>query len=132
MCPVRPKLKVILQYDLEKQLVLFSRDEVIAWLSQRGMPWNADLQFRQQVSMNIAGVVKRIDTLGCKIEREQVMIILKNFCTTGSNIFTQALETPTTPAPSSVPVVWTVIKLIGVATDPVNIMKMTEIYMPWF
>ncbi|KAI0028299.1 FAT-domain-containing protein [Vararia minispora EC-137] len=102
------------EYDIEKQLALFSRDEVVAWLSQRGQPFNFDLPFRQSVQANIAGVIKRLDTLSCKIEREQ------------------AIETPTNPSPMNVPVTWTVVKLIGAATDPVNLMKMTEIYMPWF
>jgi len=102
------------EYDLEKQLVLFSRDEVIAWLSQRGKPWSLDLHFRQQVAGNIDGVIKRIDALACKLERDQ------------------ALEAPNNPCPANVPLVSTVVKLITAATDPVNLMKMTEIYMPWF
>ena len=30
------------------------------------------------------------------------------------------------------PVVQTVVNLIATATDPFNLMKMTEVYIPWF
>ncbi|KAI0068843.1 FAT-domain-containing protein [Artomyces pyxidatus] len=103
------------QFDLEQQLCLFSRDEVMTWLHGRGKPWTFDLNFRQNVSVNIEGVVKRIETMSCKTEREL------------------ALASPTTdPCPTKVPVVQTVINLIASATDPINLMKMTEIYSPWF
>lgn len=61
-----------LQFDLEQQLCLFGRDEVTSWMSMRGRPWAVDLLFRQSVAANIDGVVKRAETMACKIEREQV------------------------------------------------------------
>ncbi|TFY82719.1 hypothetical protein EWM64_g1298 [Hericium alpestre] len=101
-------------FDLEQQLCLFSRDEVMTWLHGRGKPWTFDLSFRQNVAMNTDGIVKRAETLACKIEREQ------------------ALANPNNPCPAQVPVVQTIINLIASATDPINLMKMTEIYHPWF
>ncbi|KAI0053544.1 FAT-domain-containing protein [Auriscalpium vulgare] len=102
------------QFDLEQQLCLFSRDEVMTWMHGKGKPWTFDLTFRQNVAANIDGVVKRAETVACKIEREQ------------------ALANPSSPSPANVPVVQTVINLIASATDPINLMKMTEIYAPWF
>lgn len=39
---------------------------------RRHIPWTVDLVFRQNVAMNIDGVVKRAETMACKTEREQV------------------------------------------------------------
>ena len=41
-------------------------------MHQRGKSWKIDFSFRQHVAMNIDGVVKRAETLACKLEREQV------------------------------------------------------------
>ncbi|TFY70158.1 hypothetical protein EVG20_g2846 [Dentipellis fragilis] len=101
-------------FDLEQQLCLFSRDEVMTWLHGRGKPWSFDKNFRDSVAQNIEGVIKRAETLACKVEREQ------------------ALASPNNPAQANVPVVQTIISLIASATDPINLMKMTEIYHPWF
>ncbi|KDQ64542.1 hypothetical protein JAAARDRAFT_28186 [Jaapia argillacea MUCL 33604] len=101
------------EFDLEQQLCLFARDEVMTWLHGRGKPWNAqDISFRNNVAMNIDGVVKRAETMACKIEREQ------------------ALQTPTNPGTG--PAVQTVTNLISMATNPINLAKMTEIYYPWY
>ncbi|KAI0320805.1 FAT domain-containing protein [Amylostereum chailletii] len=103
------------EYDLEQQLALFSRDEVTTWLHGRNRPFNFDPTFRQLVQQNISSVVQRVETMSCKLEREQ------------------ALASPTSvPSPTKVPVVQTIVNLISTATDPINIMKMTEIYSPWF
>lgn len=60
------------QFELEQQLCLFARDEVMTWLHGRGKPWNFDLAFRTNVAENIKGVVKRAETMACKLERDQV------------------------------------------------------------
>ncbi|KAJ8698457.1 transcription-associated protein 1 [Pleurotus ostreatus] len=100
------------EFDLEQQLCLFGRDEVTAWLMARGRPWTVDAQFRQLVSLNIDGVVKRAETLACKIEREQ------------------AANNPSNPP--NVPVIQTITNLISTATNPIQLMKMAELYNPWF
>ena len=61
------------QFDLEYHLCLFARDEVAYWMSMRNRPpVQIDNVFRQSVSANIDGVVKRAETMACKIERDQV------------------------------------------------------------
>jgi|HubBroStandDraft_1064217.scaffolds.fasta_scaffold1700189_1 transformation/transcription domain-associated protein len=60
------------QFDLEQQLCLFARDEVNTWLHGRGKPWTFDVSYRASVAANIDGVVKRAETMACKLEREQV------------------------------------------------------------
>ena len=66
------KVKFALQFELEQQLCLLGRDEVTAWLSMRGRPWNVDPMFRKYVASNIEGVVTRAETMACKSERESV------------------------------------------------------------
>lgn len=75
-------------------------------------PWAPDLKFRHAVLANLEAVVKRAETMACKIEREQA--------TQNSN------------ATSQVPVVNTVTNLISSATNPIQIAKMGELYHPWF
>lgn len=60
------------QYELEQQLCLFARDEVMTWYHQQRKPWTFDISFRSNVAANIDGVVKRAETMACKAEREQV------------------------------------------------------------
>ncbi|KAF7355349.1 hypothetical protein MSAN_01451500 [Mycena sanguinolenta] len=97
------------EFDLEQQLCLFSRDEVMTWL--RGRATSADANFRKFVAANLDGVVKRAETMACKIEREQ------------------AVNNPT--APVLAPVVQTVANLISSATNPIQLTKMGEMYTPW-
>ncbi|KAH9999859.1 FAT domain-containing protein [Russula vinacea] len=102
------------QSDVGDQLCLFARDEMITWLQARNRMWTVDLPFRQNVQVNIDTIMKRIETMGCKIEHDQ------------------AKSNPGNPAPSSQSVMGTIINLVGCAADPINLMKMTEIYSPWF
>ncbi|KAF8195850.1 FAT domain-containing protein [Mycena galopus ATCC 62051] len=97
------------EFDLEQQLCLFGRDEVMTWL--RGRTASTDANFRKFVAANIDGVVKRAETMACKIEREQ------------------AVNNPT--APVLAPVVQTVANLISSATNPIQLTKMGEMYTPW-
>ncbi|KAJ6599027.1 hypothetical protein DFH09DRAFT_1388713 [Mycena vulgaris] len=97
------------EFDLEQQLCLFSRDEVMTWL--RGRSGNTDNNFRKFVAANIDGFVKRAETMACKVEREQ------------------ANQNPT--APVLAPVVQTVTNLISSATNPIQLTKMGEMYTPW-
>jgi len=98
------------EFDLEQQLCLFSRDEVITWL--RGRSAVPDVNFKKLVAGNIDGVVKRAETMACKVEREQAVQNLT--------------------APVLAPVVQTVTNLISSATNPIQLTKMGEMYMPWF
>lgn len=45
---------------------------MITWLQARSKMWTVDLPFRQNVQVNIDTIMKRIETMGCKIEHEQV------------------------------------------------------------
>ncbi|KAG6866480.1 hypothetical protein C0991_003998 [Blastosporella zonata] len=99
------------EFELEQSLCLFGRDEVNAWMAMRNQPWQADTIFRQSVAANIDGVVKRCETMACKVEREQAV--------NNGNIGT-------------VPVVQTVTNLISSATNPIQLAKMGELYHPWF
>ncbi|KAG9317678.1 hypothetical protein JVU11DRAFT_1890 [Chiua virens] len=98
-------------FGLEQQLALFARDEVMTWLHGRGQPWTFDISFRANCALNIDGVVKRAEIMACKIEREQIGM----------------LSTPPTA-----PVVQTVTNLLSTATNPIQLMRMSEIYHPWF
>ncbi|KAI9001012.1 atypical/PIKK/TRRAP protein kinase [Trametes punicea] len=101
--------------ELEHQLCLFARDEVMTWLHQhhRGKVPQIDMSFRLNVAANIEGVVKRAETMACKLEREQAL--QQN----AQNL-------------STTPIVQTVANLISTATNPLNLVKMTETYVPWF
>jgi len=100
------------EFDLESQLCMFARDEVMTWLHSRNKPWTVDLAYRGHVATCIDGVVKRAETMACKVERDQVA------------------QNPATLA--AAPVHQTVTNLISTATNPVQLMKMSEIYHPWF
>ncbi|KAI0335467.1 atypical/PIKK/TRRAP protein kinase [Cubamyces sp. BRFM 1775] len=101
--------------ELEHQLCLFARDEVMTWLHQhhRGKVPQIDMSFRLNVATNIEGVVKRAETMACKIEREQ------------------ALQ-PGSQNTTTTPIVQTVANLISTATNPLNLVRMTEAFVPWF
>ena len=45
---------------------------MITWLQARNRMWTVDLPFRQNVQVNIDTIMKRIETMGCKIEHDQV------------------------------------------------------------
>ncbi|KAI0921097.1 hypothetical protein AcW2_006184 [Taiwanofungus camphoratus] len=100
------------EFDLEQQLCLFARDEVMVWAQGRGKPWTFDLSFRTNVAANIDGVVKRAEVLACKITREQAISNAQN--------------------PTTTPVLDTVTKMISAATQPINLTKMSEMFIPWF
>ncbi|KAF9222005.1 FAT-domain-containing protein [Gyrodon lividus] len=98
-------------FGLEQQLCLFARDEVMTWLHGRGQPWTFDISFRTNCAANIDGVVKRAEVMACKLERDQIGMV---------------------SAPPTVPVIQTVTNLISTATNPIQLMRMSEIYHPWF
>jgi transformation/transcription domain-associated protein len=60
------------QFDLDQQLSLFLRDEVLTWSSIYQKPTASDLTFRHQVVQSADGVVKKAELLSCRSERENV------------------------------------------------------------
>jgi transformation/transcription domain-associated protein len=104
---------------------------MITWLQARSKMWTVDLPFRQNVQVNIDTIMKRIETMGCKIEHDQVCNKAAYTCDESLTLF-QAKSNPSNPAPSLQSVMGTIINLVGCAADPINLMKMTEIYSPWF
>ena len=101
----------------------------MTWLHGRGKPWTFDLSFRTNVAENIKGVVKRAETMACKLEREQVRFI-KELSFAPYSLYLQAIQNPQNP--TNKVIVHTVKSLVDTATSPINLMKMTEIYNPWF
>ncbi|KAF5387961.1 hypothetical protein D9615_000446 [Tricholomella constricta] len=64
------------EFELEQNLCLYGRDELNSWMAMRNQPWQVDVHFRQSVAAIIDGVVKRAETMACKIEREQESLSL--------------------------------------------------------
>ena len=84
------------------------------------------------VQANIDMIVKRAETMACKLEREQVCRSygLDRWCPAHASVIqaTQASGTNN----NAIPVCQTVVNLISTATNPINLVKMTEPYHPWF
>jgi transformation/transcription domain-associated protein len=57
---------------MEQQLGLFLRDEILYWYSAHGKQAHADIIFRGHIQQNADFVVRRAETLACKVEREDV------------------------------------------------------------
>ncbi|KAL6299677.1 atypical/PIKK/TRRAP protein kinase [Sparassis latifolia] len=100
------------EYDLEQQLYLFTRDEVMTWMHSHGKPWTTDLSFRDNVTSNIGVVVKRAEAMACRAERDEGV--------------------PTGPSASMHTVLQTVMKMIADATNPAKLAVMQDNYVPWF
>jgi transformation/transcription domain-associated protein len=64
------------EFDLEQQLCLLSRDDVVNWLTLRQRPWSFDAEFRKYVAAHTDNIVKRAESMACKIERDNVRTIL--------------------------------------------------------
>ncbi|KAK7029159.1 hypothetical protein R3P38DRAFT_3516148 [Favolaschia claudopus] len=96
------------EFDLEQQLCLFSRDEVMTCCVAAHQTATMKPVSRSFVGANIDGVVKRAELMACKIERDQ------------------AVNNPT--APVLAPVIQTVTNLTSSATNPVQLTKMGEIH----
>ncbi|KAF8339104.1 FAT-domain-containing protein [Cantharellus anzutake] len=96
------------EYDLEQQLSLFLRDEVLTWYSHHGKQPSADIVFRTHVSQNVDVVVKRAEVLACKYEREN------------------------THPNSSIPASKAVSDLISISTNPQNLARMPEQWYPCY
>ncbi|KAF7789373.1 hypothetical protein EIP86_000317 [Pleurotus ostreatoroseus] len=103
------------EYDLEQNLCLFARDETMTWLHTKGKAWTFDQAFRQLVADMIKSVTDRADIMACRQERDKII---------GNPQFIQS--------PNAMPVLQTIINLISDATNPMLLMKMGELYVPWF
>ncbi|CAL1700686.1 unnamed protein product [Somion occarium] len=102
------------EYELDQQLCLFARDEVMTWLHTRREPWaTSDISFRNKVAACIDGVVKRAEIAACSVAREQA-------------------QTQGAIGPNSIPVLKLATDLISTATNPILLLKMTEMFTPWF
>lgn len=102
----------------------------MTWMHGKGHPWTFDVTFRTSCAANIEGVVKRAETMACKIERETVSRESYGYSRTDWVAFT--MQAQTTSNMSGVPVLQTVTNLISTATNPVQLMRMNEVYHPWF
>ncbi|PCH41022.1 hypothetical protein WOLCODRAFT_151061 [Wolfiporia cocos MD-104 SS10] len=100
------------EFDMDYHLCLYVRDETMTWLHRQRKPWSFDISFRQMMAITSDAIVKRAETMACKVEREQVL---------------------TSPLPANtVPVFHTVTQMISAATNPINLTKMLELFVPWF
>ncbi|GJE84852.1 phosphatidylinositol kinase family protein [Phanerochaete sordida] len=102
------------EYQLEEQLSLFGRDEVLTWLHQQKRPTAHDATFRTFVYTFCKDFVRRVETLACKREREE------------------AQNTQNLQGGNVQPIYKTVTNLVLNATNPVNIASMNDMFMPWF
>ncbi|EJU06480.1 hypothetical protein DACRYDRAFT_19621 [Dacryopinax primogenitus] len=94
------------EYDLDMALLLFMRDEVSAWQQQIKGNLN-EPQILAIVGECVKGITEKVDLLSCKMGRSK-------------------------GTASTVPVFQTIIDLIGTATNPLELAKMSELSMPWF
>jgi hypothetical protein len=86
----------------------------LTWLNSKKLPMTIDVAFRMKVEENSRVVVDRARALACTIERQQ------------------QTTAPLPQHPSTTSPVETVQNLIAHATNITNLVKMTEIYNPWF
>jgi transformation/transcription domain-associated protein len=108
-------LTFIFQDELEQQLCLFSRDEVLTWLHVNKQPALIDITFRNRVEENTAVVVERARHMACTVERQQ------HINPPAPGVQTMMIS----PLQSAA-------QLLSQATSPLNLTKMTEMYQPWF
>lgn len=92
-----------------------------------------DAQFRKFVAAHTDQIVKRAESMACKIERDNVRPILCYFQLCDGFLLYLFLKALASNAPNTtLPVVQTVTNLISAATNPVTLAKMGELYQPWF
>ncbi|KAL1742601.1 FAT domain-containing protein [Schizophyllum fasciatum] len=100
------------EHELESYICLFARDEMTTWYNMRDRAWSAEPQFRAVVFSNIDQFVKRAYIVACKEQRE--------------------VAASQDGAVLSQPVVSSATNLILQATNPLQLTKMGELYLPWF
>lgn len=124
-----------MQYDISQQMCLYGRDEVITWYHSARKSYDFGITFRTHVMHNIVSIVKRIEVMACKLEREQVS--LNAFLTFRSSMifmrmYLQATNTQYLQGPNATPVFHSVTSLISSATNPLYMAKMNDPFMAWF
>ena len=88
--------------------------------------------FRAAVAHLTDGIVKRSETLGCKVERESVCARpLVQYLACVDRVL-QAIAAKDLQSLPNVPVLQTVTNFISSATNPIALSKMPDGYMPWF
>jgi hypothetical protein len=98
--PSRSSIDVARKFDMEQQLSLFIRDEVMTWYTYFNKSQHADALFRRHVVTNIEIVVFRAVHLSCRAQdkdRERVSIGT-SFCDKAEHDFRQAGSSPPVPA----------------------------------
>ncbi|TRM67802.1 FAT domain-containing protein [Schizophyllum amplum] len=100
------------EHELETYVCLFARDEMTSWFNMRERSWSAEPQFRAVVFSNIDQFVKRASIVACKEQRE-----------IGTSQDGSTLLSPVVSAATN---------LILQATNPLQLTKMGELYLPWF
>lgn len=98
------------EFEMDQQLSLFLRDEVLTWYNIHQQSPQVDSTFRKQVAAMVDGVVKRAESVACVLDKE------KDNKTSGN----------------SVAAVQTISNLISTATNPMALAKMSENYHAWF
>lgn len=122
-----------LQFELDQQLCLFARDEVMTWLHTGKKSWTHDVTFRSHVATYSADFVKRVETLACKREREEVSTALVVPCKRKlMDDLLQALNLQNLQGGNVVPIFKTVTNLVSSATNPLSLANMSDTFMPWF
>lgn len=58
------------QYDLEQQLGLFIREEVIVWHAMNNRPMPAEPQIKQATAAVVDDIVGKAELMSCRMERE--------------------------------------------------------------
>jgi len=96
------------EFDLDQQLSLFIRDEVLTWYNSHQKHQTNDLVFRDHIAQNVEAIVKKAEILSCRLERD--------------------MGNPNSPMTA----VQSITNLISEATNPQNLAKMGEAWYPWF
>lgn len=87
-----------------------------------------DSAFRNIVGAAIEGIIKRADTLSCKLEREEVRRTTRKF-----ELLLNGPQAKANPQNlGQTPLVQTVTNLISISTNPLHLVRMAETYIPWF
>jgi len=57
---------------MDDYLSIFIRDEYLSWLSMAGRGNQNDQPMRDTINMNVDSILKRVQVLSCKIDKEKV------------------------------------------------------------
>jgi len=97
------------EFEMDQQLPLFLRDEVLTWYNIHQQSPEVDTTFRSQVAAMVDGVVKRAESVACSPDKEKDIKSIPNLTAA------QAIS-----------------NLISAATNPISLSRMNENYHAWF